>query len=409
MRFNNNIYHKISASGSSCIYDLRNEIANIYFLNFNETRRLTQVICGADDYLDEKMIELVNNKILVESVKDLDPVIEYDLPRTKYAVIKITNSCTYNCPNCHNKNTYSMKEYNDYIPIDDFKLLCDQISLVGIKSIIIVGGEPSLHPYFVDLIQYGLNKFDSLEIYTNAYLINSELLELYKKEKVLVSISVFSDKIADSSEITGLLDSFSKVKNTINLFKEESINYRIHYGYLKNIKSELARTGNFPYFIDLSYIELSDEKQLKEKFITKEKFNKSIKSADIFGKLFSDFNTYPLKIYVDLDMNVYSHSNENMYEDFYRYLGNIKQSDLLSFLTYVDEISEKEYLDSIRGFDCCKYSEDFIPCLQLVKGCNMCEYSFACLESHYVKIPGEHYMKPWYCLYDEKNGVWIDR
>ena len=74
-----------------------------------------------------------------------------DLIHQKGITIDITNACINQCGNCmrfcgHHKNTY-------YMDLDYFKKVIDSLHDFD-GQIGIIGGEPTLHPQFKEMIQY---------------------------------------------------------------------------------------------------------------------------------------------------------------------------------------------------------------------------------------------------------------
>ncbi len=90
--------------------------------------------------------------------------------------IMLTGKCNYNCLHCFNAadNAPLMTEigYSDAISI------IDQAADCGIVGITITGGEPMLHPHFMDIVRHIHEKNMFVEeLNTNGYFITKEVLE----------------------------------------------------------------------------------------------------------------------------------------------------------------------------------------------------------------------------------------
>lgn len=77
--------------------------------------------------------------------------------------IYITEKCNANCPNCFNASSRT----NSEIDVKTFNNLCLYLKRNGIKKIKILGGEPTVHPEFKEIIRLAQRHFEYLGIFTN--------------------------------------------------------------------------------------------------------------------------------------------------------------------------------------------------------------------------------------------------
>lgn len=94
--------------------------------------------------------------------------------------ILLTEKCNANCKSCFNSSYRRNKDMN----IDDFKELCDYLSKNNIEKIKIMGGEPTIHPNFIEIVEYAQAKISGIHIFTNA-----------------LNESIFSIKLRDTDSI----------------------------------------------------------------------------------------------------------------------------------------------------------------------------------------------------------------
>jgi len=89
--------------------------------------------------------------------------------------LMITGRCNYNCPHCFNAadNAPLMTEW----AFEDLVRLFDQAQACGIHSVMLTGGEPLLHPQFMDAVReiYARGMYVD-KINTNGHFIDRELL-----------------------------------------------------------------------------------------------------------------------------------------------------------------------------------------------------------------------------------------
>lgn len=90
--------------------------------------------------------------------------------------VLITHKCNANCPTCFNKSIRHGAEMS----LDDFVCLADYLAESGVQRIKIMGGEPTVHPCFSEIICYAQKRFYSVHVFTNA--INDKILDFVPRE-----------------------------------------------------------------------------------------------------------------------------------------------------------------------------------------------------------------------------------
>lgn len=78
--------------------------------------------------------------------------------------IYLTEKCNASCPWCLNKNS---RNPNSDMDTEKCKKLIDYCADNHIKSLCIFGGEPTIHPDFLEIWNYAYDKFDSIILFTN--------------------------------------------------------------------------------------------------------------------------------------------------------------------------------------------------------------------------------------------------
>ena len=76
----------------------------------------------------------------------------------------ITENCNANCHNCFNR----MSRSNAIMSVDMFKKLAIYFNKLGIKSVKIMGGEPTTHNDFYKIMQIAHSYFERVGLFTNA-------------------------------------------------------------------------------------------------------------------------------------------------------------------------------------------------------------------------------------------------
>lgn len=83
--------------------------------------------------------------------------------KLEYMRVYITENCNSKCKNCFNANSRGNKE----ISVNDFFDLCLYLKNNGITQIKIMGGEPTVHNSFPEIIKIAQNNFERVTIFTN--------------------------------------------------------------------------------------------------------------------------------------------------------------------------------------------------------------------------------------------------
>ena len=89
----------------------------------------------------------------------------------------LTEMCNANCSNCFNRVARGGKE----IDLDTFTRLCEYLEASGFNSLKVMGGEPTTHSVFPQMIDVAQKYFSNVAIFTNA--LNDEILQINPRRK----------------------------------------------------------------------------------------------------------------------------------------------------------------------------------------------------------------------------------
>ncbi len=141
--------------------------------------------------------------------------------------IEIASRCNYRCVFCYQSdNTFSdpKSKYMGFMDFNLFKDLIDEIE-GNIPYITFASrGEPTLHPQFLDILEYCRDKFKDIKINTNASTLNRKKIEkiLDICDTLVFSIDSPDPKIYPKIRVNGNLE---KVIKNINLFNRIRSNH----------------------------------------------------------------------------------------------------------------------------------------------------------------------------------------
>lgn len=201
----------------------------------------------------------------------------------------ITLKCNYRCPYCDqgiNKTDYPSASEDVAKSMISFLKNLDRTAILQL-----VGGEPTIHPYFLELAKTVVDNNHYFQTCTNfskplAYWEN--LVNLLGDKFYRVQVSYHPSQIKDKSEFIDKLLQFNKIKNDNTKLILASVLTEENFEDIKYITSKLENSGivleiQLKRDIQGNYIEYSPE--LKE-FLTKCKIQKGqadIKAKSSFG------------------------------------------------------------------------------------------------------------------------------
>ena len=119
--------------------------------------------------------------------------------------LQITGCCNLSCRYC-----YADKLQSVNIPFGILKKILDDLSLMEVFQVLIEGGEPFLHPHFLDIVEYGLARFPDIAILTNGTIYDektfkklSELHKIHPELNLQISLDSHVPEINDKSRGKG--------------------------------------------------------------------------------------------------------------------------------------------------------------------------------------------------------------
>ena len=131
--------------------------------------------------------------------------------------IEFSLQCNFRCPYCYvPQNSYPENELSR-------EEICDvilQAKDLGARKIIILGGEPTLYPDFLDIIQFIRKQNLEVEIFTNGTRINEEFAkQLHDNNvRVVLKMNSFNENIQDT--LAGKKGAFTLIQQALHNLKK---------------------------------------------------------------------------------------------------------------------------------------------------------------------------------------------
>jgi len=157
-------------------------------------------------------------------------------PEIKKVVFELLSYCNLGCSYClyrtrkHSKSPLSIPEI--YKLIDKFQADC-------IDRLVLTGGEPTLHPNFIDIAKYAMLKIPRVSVCTNGVILSESLEEeIVNLDFSSYTVSVDSHVGEINDKIRGCQGSFNQVVDFLEKLQRRNKNISIHITlHLDNIDS----------------------------------------------------------------------------------------------------------------------------------------------------------------------------
>ncbi|MER6607453.1 radical SAM protein [Streptomyces sp. NPDC000927] len=127
--------------------------------------------------------------------------------------LEITGKCQLTCSHCLSGSSPQADQGS--MTFQDWRVVISDAAALGIGTIQIIGGEPTVHPRWRDLTEYALSLGRHVEVYSNLYKVHEEWWELFTHPAVTLATSYYSDDPAEHDKITGRSGSYVRTRCNI--------------------------------------------------------------------------------------------------------------------------------------------------------------------------------------------------
>jgi MoaA/NifB/PqqE/SkfB family radical SAM enzyme len=147
--------------------------------------------------------------------------------RLHFLWLEITEKCNLQCIHCYAGSGPHGRLEGD-MHLNDWLRVLDEAYELGCRSIQFIGGEPTLHPHFKEILRYaGKKSFDSIEVFTNGTRISSDLIGCAKEYPVRLATSFYASDFHVHDAITLSNGSWNRTVNGIRKAVDSNIPLRV--------------------------------------------------------------------------------------------------------------------------------------------------------------------------------------
>jgi MoaA/NifB/PqqE/SkfB family radical SAM enzyme len=127
--------------------------------------------------------------------------------------LELTGRCGLACGHCYAGSSPSGD--HGVMTGADWRSVITQAADMGVAMVQLIGGEPTLHPQFADLLSYVVEAGLAVEVYTNLTHVRDSWWDLFACPQVSLATSYYSDDPGQHDAITGRRGSHAKTRANI--------------------------------------------------------------------------------------------------------------------------------------------------------------------------------------------------
>jgi len=114
-----------------------------------------------------------------------------DVDQLRLVWLELTSRCQLRCVHCYAGS--GPEGDHGTMTADDWRRVIDESAALGAQEVVIIGGEPTLHPELSELVRHALGRGIGVEVYSNlARPLSEELWALFEMPGVRLATSYYS-------------------------------------------------------------------------------------------------------------------------------------------------------------------------------------------------------------------------
>jgi len=154
--------------------------------------------------------------------------------------LELTGKCQLECRQCYAdsgpRGTHGAMMYEDWCRV------IREAGDYGISTVQLIGGEPTVHPRWTELLRYALDEGLAVQLFTNLYHIKQAWWEVLSEPSVRIATSYYSDVASEHDAITHRQGSHTRTRANIVEAVRRGIPVRVEvYQVLSSQRVEGAR------------------------------------------------------------------------------------------------------------------------------------------------------------------------
>ncbi|MFD7131293.1 radical SAM protein [Streptomyces sp. NPDC059894] len=133
--------------------------------------------------------------------------------RIRSLELEITGKCQLTCTHCLSES--SPQATNGRMTPEDWCAVITDAAALNIRTIQLIGGEPTVHPHWQKFTELGLSLGLHVEVYSNLFHVRDEWWGVFSRDGVTLGTSYYSDDPEEHDKITGRAGSYARTRSNI--------------------------------------------------------------------------------------------------------------------------------------------------------------------------------------------------
>ncbi|MFG2969947.1 radical SAM/SPASM domain-containing protein [Streptomyces sp. NPDC048288] len=127
--------------------------------------------------------------------------------------LEITGKCQLSCTHCLSES--SPQATHGTMTPDDWRAVITDAAALGIRTVQLIGGEPTVHPNWREFTDLALSLGLHVEVYSNLFHVRAEWWDVFARDGVTLGTSYYSDDPEEHDKITGRAGSYTRTRCNI--------------------------------------------------------------------------------------------------------------------------------------------------------------------------------------------------
>jgi MoaA/NifB/PqqE/SkfB family radical SAM enzyme len=149
-----------------------------------------------------------------------------------FAWLEITPNCQLTCEHCYVASRPGLG--HGKLSVMDWKQAMDGLRSLGVQDVQFIGGEPTTHPHFCELVEYAAEQGFAIEVYSNLVSITQRMWDSFTHHNVRIATSFYSAEERIHNAITNLGGSYHKTLGNIKKALALGLSLRVGIVHLRD-------------------------------------------------------------------------------------------------------------------------------------------------------------------------------
>ncbi|MFE7661729.1 radical SAM/SPASM domain-containing protein [Streptomyces celluloflavus] len=140
----------------------------------------------------------------------MSTVVESTATTPKVVALEITGACQLQCTQCFAES--GPHGTHGAMTADDWRRVISDAAALGVREVQLIGGEPTMHPAWAELVDRALCLGIGVEVYSNLFHIKPGWWSALAREGVKLATSYYSDRAEEHDAITTRPGSYERTR-----------------------------------------------------------------------------------------------------------------------------------------------------------------------------------------------------